>query len=288
MHLREAADVLGVHYQTVYGWVRRGVLPARKHPSGYEVVDEDVARLAVSRARGREPPREVRVRDWTALAARVYAAVRNGDESQARADLNRLAGTIRVVDLCEKVIAPVLQQIGSDWVAGTVSIAQEHRATAICERLIGEHARQPAGRPRGVAVTATPAGEPHEMPALMAAACLREDHWQVHYLAADLPWAEILRLATDADADLIVLSTTTATGSHGAAAAQAALDTAALDTAAPGTAGADAARPIGPDQASSRRPRLLVGRPGDSVHDLILLAREIRSAQMSPRSTTPE
>jgi excisionase family DNA binding protein len=29
MQLREAADVLGVHYQTAYSWVRQGVLPAR-------------------------------------------------------------------------------------------------------------------------------------------------------------------------------------------------------------------------------------------------------------------
>ena len=37
MQLREAAEVLGVHYQTVYGWVRQGTLPARKTGRGYEV-----------------------------------------------------------------------------------------------------------------------------------------------------------------------------------------------------------------------------------------------------------
>ena len=46
MQLRQAADVLGVHYQTAYGWVRQGVLPARKTPHGYEVSGTDVSALA--------------------------------------------------------------------------------------------------------------------------------------------------------------------------------------------------------------------------------------------------
>jgi excisionase family DNA binding protein len=41
MDLREAAGALGVHYQTAYGWVRQGVLPARKVGRGYEVSEAD-------------------------------------------------------------------------------------------------------------------------------------------------------------------------------------------------------------------------------------------------------
>src|SRR6185437_9527224 len=81
--------------------------------------------------------------------------------------------------------------------------------TAICERLIAARANQPHGRPRGTAVTATPPGERHALPGLMAAACLREDHWHVHHLAADLPVADVIRLAADTGADLVVLSSAT-------------------------------------------------------------------------------
>ena len=59
-----------------------------------------------------------------------------------------------------------------------------------------------------MAVVATPPGERHGLPALMAAACLRENRWQVHHLAADLPAAEISALAAHVGADLVVLSTT--------------------------------------------------------------------------------
>ena len=52
MHLRDAAAALGVHYQTAYGWVREGVLPARKTSRGYEVSDSAVRALAERRLAG--------------------------------------------------------------------------------------------------------------------------------------------------------------------------------------------------------------------------------------------
>ncbi len=48
MQLREAAEVLGVHYQTAYAWVRQGVLPARKTGRGYDVSEDDVSAMTVS------------------------------------------------------------------------------------------------------------------------------------------------------------------------------------------------------------------------------------------------
>src|SRR5262249_33091771 len=68
MQLSEAADQLGVHYQTAYAWVRRGELPATKHGWTYQVLDADVAAFAASRSRPRDPEPRVRVRDWPALA----------------------------------------------------------------------------------------------------------------------------------------------------------------------------------------------------------------------------
>jgi MerR family transcriptional regulator, light-induced transcriptional regulator len=251
MQLREAADALGVHYQTAYAWVRQGSLPARKAGRGYEVDEVDVAALAERRRQGRPPVRRVGVRDWPAQADQLYAAIAAGQETHARHWLGRLAAGAALVDLCERVIAPALRRIGEDWAAGQVSIAQEHRASAICERLIAAHARQPGGRPRGRAVVATPPGERHGLPALMAATCLREDRWLVHHLATDLPVVEVTQLAAAVAADLVVFSSATPEGARRARAA----------------ARAAAAEP---------RPLALAGQPGDSLHDLIRLARDAR------------
>jgi MerR family transcriptional regulator, light-induced transcriptional regulator len=250
MQLREAADALGVHYQTAYAWVREGTLPARKTGRGYDVRDDDVSALAERRAVGTLPRPEVQVRDWTAHAGRLYDAIVSGDETLARHDFDRLAGGVPTIDLCERVITPALRRVGDGWAAGELTIAVEHRASAICERLIAPRAHQQQGRPRGIAVTATPPAERHSLPALMAAACLREDRWLVHHLATDLPVAEVIGLAVEVGANLVVLSSAT-------------------DQAA--RAARRAAREIG---FSAPQLRVLVGRPGDTLSQLLKLARE--------------
>lgn len=264
MQLREAADTLGVHYQTAYGWVRQGLLPARKVGRGYEVADGDVRSLAGRRDLGREPIRQIQVRDWAAQADRLYAAIVGGQETQARQWLDRLAGRVTVLDLCERMLAPALRRVGEDWAAGRVSIAAEHRASAICERLLAAHAQQPPGRPRGTAVVATPPGERHGLPALMAAACLREDRWLVHHLATDLPVAEVTRLALDVRASLVVFSATTADAVPRAAAAAS-----EITAAQPGLT-------------------VLAGQPGDSLRRLRQLARNPRGTGRQPGPLTAD
>ena len=147
MQLREAADALGVHYQTAYGWVRQGTLPARKTGRGYEVRDSDVRALAERRASGAAPRPEVRVRDWSVQADRLYDAIVSGDETLARHDVDRLALGVPLIDLCERVITPALRRVGDQWAAGELTIAAEHRASAICERLIAPRRAPAAGPP---------------------------------------------------------------------------------------------------------------------------------------------
>ncbi|MEM7394870.1 MAG: B12-binding domain-containing protein, partial [Verrucomicrobiota bacterium] len=49
----------------------------------------------------------------------------------------------------DEIVAPAMVVIGSSWHDGQLSIAEEHRATAIVERLIGDHNPNPRGRPPG-------------------------------------------------------------------------------------------------------------------------------------------
>jgi len=249
MQLRDAAEVLGVHYQTAYAWVREGVLPARKTGRGYDVSENDVSALAARRASGTAPRPQIRVRDWAAQAARLHAAITSGDETLARHLFARLAGGVPLTELCERVIAPALCRIGEEWATGEVAIAAEHRASAICERLIAARTHQPQGRPRGIAVVTTPPGERHGLPALMATACLREDRWLVHHLAADLPVAEVTGLAREAKASLVVLSSATTESVR--LAGQEVED---ITRSAPGL-------------------RVLTGKPGDTLSQLRQLAR---------------
>jgi MerR family transcriptional regulator, light-induced transcriptional regulator len=248
--LPEAADLLGVNYKTAYGWVRQGLLPATRAGRRYQVNVADVHALGAQRAAGTPPRPEVRVRNCQQQADRFYDAIVAGEERLAEALLAGLATGMPFIELCERVVGPALRRIGDGWAAGDISIAVEHRSAVICERLLAPlAARQPRGRPRGVAVTATPPGERHGLPALMAEGCLREDHWLVQHLGTDLPANEIGRLAHDVAARLVVLSATTEEGAQRAAAAAA--------------------------QLAQAYPGLLVlaGRPGESLCDLRELTR---------------
>ena len=95
----------------------------------------------------------------------------------------------------------------------------------------------------------TPPGERHGLPALMATACLREDRWLVHHLAADLPVAEVTGLARQAGAGLVVLSSATAESARRAL---------------------EAADEIRRSEAGLR---VLAGQPGDTLSQLRELAR---------------
>lgn len=209
LDLSEAAAVLDVHYQTAYRWVRDGSLKARKVGKSYRVERRDLDRFIEHRQAG-SPPRSINVRDWAQQSDRLYDAVLAGDERAASDQLDRLVrGGLPAVELCDQLLAPVLRRVGEEWAAGTVSIADEHRATAIIERLLS---RLPSRRTRarGTAVVATPAGEQHRLPSLMAAIALRQDGWRVHHLGSDLPEAELLAFLERERPDLLVLSPTAA------------------------------------------------------------------------------
>jgi MerR family transcriptional regulator, light-induced transcriptional regulator len=248
MDLQTAADRLGVHYQTAYRWVRDGSLAAAKVGPAYEVSEDELARFSRKRARPLPPPHTTKVRSWTAQMERLYATLRDGDELAARRVVDRLhEGGVAPLDLCEQLFAPALRRLGDDWAAGRTTVAEGHRASAICDRLLVRCAVHPRGRPRGSCIVATAPGELHGLPALMASIVLRADRWQVHHLGTQVPPAELAALMAASGATTVVLSHTNA-------------DAAASTK--------DAAKAV-----ARAGGRALVGRPGSSLRELLAAAR---------------
>ncbi len=197
-----------MHYQTAYQWVRAGSLPAVVVRGRYRIDRADLDRFARQRDEPRQERRPAAPR-WGRLAERLGQHLLRGEEHEARTQVVELADRgVPVSDIITNLFVPALRSIGEGWVAGTVTIAEEHRATAIVERLIGQLAPNPRGRRRGRAVVAALSGDHHALPTTMAAATLREDRWHVEHLGSDVPPAEVVRFAGDAGADLVVLSVT--------------------------------------------------------------------------------
>lgn len=196
-----------MHYQTAYRWVRSGLLPARKVNGSYEVTVAAIDELRRGRQAPTPPPPRRRVRSWQPFAERLLAALLVGDETGVRelfADL--VDGGVDLAEVCDHVLAPALARVGEAWSRGELSVAGEHRASAICERALARWTPAPPGRPRGVAVVCSPTAEGHELPGLMATAALRERRWRVHHLGVGVPVDAVERLVGDERADLVVIS----------------------------------------------------------------------------------
>ncbi len=208
LDLQEAADALGVHYQTAYRWVRSGRLPARLVAGRYRVGRTDLERIDNQR---HKPivPRPPGGRRLHHQVERMYAALLAGDDAEARRICQRLVGDgTKVVDLVETVLAPALRRIGDAWHDGDVPIWAEHRASTTVERVLAELSPNPRGRRRGVVAVAAVTGDHHSLPTTMATVVLREANWHVHHLGADTPPDELLRFCTENAVDVAVLSVT--------------------------------------------------------------------------------
>lgn len=107
----------------------------------------------------------------------------------------------------EKLIAPLMQEIGEQWKAGNIRIAHEHLTTAVIRTLLGNFSQEsdtPSLMPN--LVIATPRGQLHEIGALLAATTAASQGWQVTYLGSNLPVEEILGCTIQSKAKAIGLS----------------------------------------------------------------------------------
>jgi len=184
--LKEAAEVLGVHYMTVYRYVRHGRLAAVKSGTNWIISVEDLEAFANVAACKAEPCR-VRHTPWD---ERFEARLLAGD----------LGGSWQVIDaslaagsdldcIYTDVITPALESIGRRWEAGEIGVATEHRASAIANRVLGRlsHRMVRRGQSRGTVAVGTSAAEQHGLPVAMLADLLRSAGFDSVDLGCNLP-----------------------------------------------------------------------------------------------------
>jgi len=214
--LNEAASRLGVHYMTVYRYIRTGRLRAVKTAGEWRVNLADLDRL-----RRQEPGARVRSsrRGWG--TSRMLERLLAGDELGAWAVASSaLASGAEPADVHVELLAPALRAIGERWEAGSIDIGDEHRASVVARRVISRLGPlfNRRGRKRGVVVLGAVAGERHELPGAMVADQLRGAGFDVADLGADTP-AESFAAAVKRLGPVCVLVSVTGPG-HGAAVAE--------------------------------------------------------------------
>lgn len=110
------------------------------------------------------------------------------------------------------VVAAVQAEVGVAWAAGRITVAQEHAATAINDRVVAAlvHARAARRRdgatPRGRVTVACADGEWHAFPARLVAEVLRLRGWHVDYLGAQTPTPHLVAHLHATAPDAVLLS----------------------------------------------------------------------------------
>ena len=112
-----------------------------------------------------------------------------------------------ITGFLDGIAGPFLRAVGDAWHEGKLTISQEHLATAVVERVVGETAPLLSGGEDNPAIViATLEGERHSAGALMAAATAASEGWKVIYLGADLPASEIVEMAKRTRAKAVGIS----------------------------------------------------------------------------------
>jgi len=105
------------------------------------------------------------------------------------------------------VLVPLIQALGDRWQSGSWRVVHEHLASAVLRSFLWAMWRRSEPGPGAAAiVVATPAGQHHELGALLAAGVASDLGWRVVYLGTDLPAEEIAAAVQACNAGVVLLS----------------------------------------------------------------------------------
>lgn len=148
--------------------------------------------------------------DYQDARDRLWSAVLERDEYAAVAMVfAMLDDGVSAEDLLLDVIAPTQKKVGVEWAVNRLTVAQEHAATAINDRVIAALAHHRASRPVAHAGRVTVAcvdGEWHALPARLLAEVLRLRGWQVDFLGAQVPTPHLVAHVHHHGPDAVALS----------------------------------------------------------------------------------
>lgn len=144
-----------------------------------------------------------------ALLAACLAAVQRFDPQDLEVQLRRASLALSKPRMLEQIVVPLMHKIGSLWREGELRPAHEHLAAAAIRSFVGNLQGAYTASPSAPRiVVTTPAGQRHEMGALIVAVTAATEGWQATYLGPDLPADEIAAAVQHQGARAVALSIT--------------------------------------------------------------------------------
>ncbi len=154
--------------------------------------------------------------DANALLAPVLHALDRFDYAATDREINRLAAALGSPrNFVHETALPLMRTIGERWHEGKCSIAQEHMLTHLLTALLASLVRTYTPlNPSARVLLATPRNERHAFPTLAAAMLAAAGGMGTIYLGTDLPAADIVLAARKSEADVVLLSLSSAPNSE--------------------------------------------------------------------------
>jgi DNA-binding transcriptional MerR regulator len=128
------------------------------------------------------------------------------DDAAAHAALDRVFSAYGLEIALRDVLVPYLHDLGARWEQGSVTIAQEHFATALLRGRLLSLARGWGGGDGPLALLACVPGDLHDLGLICFGLALRGHGWRIAYLGPDSPIDSIAETAQTMRAALVVLA----------------------------------------------------------------------------------
>lgn len=237
---KELAAAIGVSESSLKRWADEGLIRVTRTGGGHR-------RIALSDALNyiRQTGATVVRPDVLGLSAESPAAneadgfivhtLIAGDLPQLRAALlARYLSGVPLAAICDGPLATALKQVGDAWKQGPEGIHLEHRVCDACLHALNflRGLLPPPAADAPLALGGAPAGDPYQVPSLMAATVVAAEGWREINLGPNLPLDALAAAARHYRPTMIWLSFTSASASKSALSNVAAFDQLARETGA--------------------------------------------------------
>ena len=231
------SGLTGLSPHTIRAWERRydALSPSRTDSNRRVYHDEDVERLSLlkqvveaghsigqvanlptDQLRSLESARkplvqslatELLVSDPAPYLLACRAALSKMDPEGLEEGLIRGQAALGVLGLLDTIVIPLIHEIETRWLEGSLSVSHEHMASAVLRTYLDQVRRSMPGAstsPR--LLVTTPSHQQHEIGALMVAIVAATQAWSVTYLGPNLPAEDIAHAAHQISARAVALS----------------------------------------------------------------------------------
>lgn len=227
LRIGEVSRRTGVSPELLRAWERRyGLVAPSRSEGGFRLYSlEDESRIrrmleliegGISASQAARLASDVRVEAPSAepqtaaplareLTDTLSISILGFDQVGAEAALDRSFAALPEEAVIQRVILPILREIGDGWANGDISVEQEHFASNVIRARLLALGRGWGSNGGRLAVLACLPGELHELGLICLAIALRNRGWGITYLGADTPLASLSSAAKAIRPEVVVV-----------------------------------------------------------------------------------